>query len=156
MTVVADAGPLIYLVLIGSVDVLEPLFDCVLVPQVVAAELQDAGAPEAVRTWMSQPPRWCEIRSDAPADLPVTLLDPGERAALNLALAAHADLLLLDDWEGRAEASRRHLKVIGTLGVLAQAHRRKLLDFEAAVARLRQTTFYMSAELINKVRRQLS
>ena len=54
---------------------------------------------------------------------------------------------------GRAEAERRHLLVTGTLGVLAEAHRARLLDFEVALAQLRQTNFYVSADLVARVRR---
>jgi predicted nucleic acid-binding protein len=156
MIVVADAGPLHYLVLIGSVDVLKPIYDHVVVPQAVAGEMQHTSAPHSVRTWIARPPGWCEIRPDPPADASLEFLDPGERAAISLALSLDANRLPIDEWEGHAEAERRHLHVTGTLGVLADAHRHGLLDFEAAVERLRKTTFYMSAELINSVRRQLS
>lgn len=40
MIVVADASPLRYLVAIGAADVLKTLYDRVLVPEAVAAELQ--------------------------------------------------------------------------------------------------------------------
>jgi predicted nucleic acid-binding protein len=156
MIVVADAGPLHYLVLIGSVDVLQPLYDFVVVPQTVAGELQHTAAPDSVRTWIAHPPDWCEIRPDLPSDASLEFLDPGERAAIGLALSLDADRLLIDEWAGRAEAERRHLHVTGTLGVLAEADRHHLLDFEAAVSRLRQTTFYMSEKLLNRVRQQLS
>jgi predicted nucleic acid-binding protein len=43
-------------------------------------------------------------------------LDAGERAAIALATAPSANLLLIDDARGRAEARRRHLTVTGTLG----------------------------------------
>ncbi len=66
-----------------------------------------------------------------------------------------ADRILIDEWEGRVEAERRHLQVAGTLGILAEAHCRRLLDFEAALARLRQTNFYLSAALVERVRRLL-
>jgi predicted nucleic acid-binding protein len=46
--------------------------------------------------------------------------------------------------------------VTGTLGVLAEAHRAGLLNFEAALARLRQTNFYLSAELVDRIRKRLS
>jgi predicted nucleic acid-binding protein len=74
---------------------------------------------------------------------------------LSRSLSVHADRLLIDEWEGRAEAERRHLLVTGTLGVLAEAHQQNRLDFEVALARLRQTNFYLSAALIDGVRRQL-
>jgi uncharacterized protein len=101
-------------------------------------------------------PEWCEILPDPPPDPAFRLLDPGERAAIALALSVHADRLLIDEWSGRAEAERRHLLVTGTLGVLAEAHLHHLLDFETALARLRQTNFYISAELVDDIRRRLS
>jgi len=66
MIVVADAGPLHYLVLIKVVDVLQPLYRRVLVPQTVAGELQETNTPAAVRAWIEQPPEWFEIRPDPP------------------------------------------------------------------------------------------
>ena len=110
---------------------LQPLYTSVLVPQTVAGELQQADTPDAVRTWIAQPPDWCEIRPDPPSDPSLQFLDPGERAAITLALSLDADRLLIDEWEGRAEAERRHLFVTGTLGILAEAHQQGLLDFEA-------------------------
>ena len=43
--VVADTGPLHYLVLTGDIELLPQLFECVLVPQVVREELANAEAP---------------------------------------------------------------------------------------------------------------
>jgi predicted nucleic acid-binding protein len=60
MTVVADAGPLHYLVLIGAVDVLGPLYGRVLAPDTVAAELRESNAPAAVRAWIADPPKWLD------------------------------------------------------------------------------------------------
>ena len=156
MIVVADTGPIHYLVLIAAVEVLKPLYSRVLVPQTVALELQGAGAPDAVRAWIKQPPEWCEIRPDPPPDLTLQFLDPGERAAITLALSLDAGRLPIDEWEGRAEAERRHLLVTGTLGVMAEAHRARLLDFEAVLALLSQTNFYFSMELVDRIRRRLS
>jgi predicted nucleic acid-binding protein len=154
--VVADAGPLNYLVLIGAVDVLATLYTRVLVPQTVFDELKETEAPADVQTWIAQPPPWLEIRPDPAPDLTLALLDPGERAAIALALSLNVERLLIDDWAGRAEAVRRQLLVTGTLGVLAQAHQQQMLDFETALARLLQTNFYISTELVDFVRRRLS
>jgi predicted nucleic acid-binding protein len=156
MIVVADAGPLHYLVLIEAVQVLSPLYSHVLVPQAVAGELQGVGTPEAVRTWIAQPPEWCEICPNPPSDPTLQFLDPGESAAITLALSVNVDRLLIDDWDGRAAAEHRHLNVTGTLGILAEAHQQHLVDFEAALARLRQTNFYLSEKLVDRVRQRLS
>ena len=96
------------------------------------------------------------MRPDPPSDVTLSFLDPGESAAISLAVALHAERILIDDWDGRTEALRRHLRVTGTLGVLILAHQRGLLDFERALARLSQTNFYLSAELVQLVRRRLS
>lgn len=153
MIVVADTGPLNYLVLIDVVNILEPLYKRVLIPSAVADELGADGAPLAVRRWIAQPPDWLEILLDPPADKTLSGLDPGESAAIAMAVSQQADRLLIDDSKGRAEAERRHLKVTGTLGVIAAAHRRGLLDFEAAIASLSSTTLYLSPRLLETVRR---
>jgi predicted nucleic acid-binding protein len=155
MIVVADTTPLQYLVRIGAVDVLEPLCGRVLVPQTVAGEMQEPNTPAAVRAWIAHPPAWCEIRPDPPFDPSLQFLDAGEHAAISLAEAVGADRLLIDDRDGREEAARRHLRVTGTLGILAEAHRAGLLDFEQALACLRLTNFYLSDEVVERIRRRL-
>jgi predicted nucleic acid-binding protein len=112
--------------------------------------------PVRVRAWIAQPPAWCEIRPDLPPDPELDFLDPGERAAITLAISIHADRLLIDEQDGRAAAEQRHLRITGTLGVLADAHIARLLDFETALAKLRATTFYASAAVVNRVRERLS
>jgi len=57
----------------------------------------------------------------------------------------HVELLLMDEQAGRQEAARRGLKVAGTLSVLDEAEQAGLVNFDAAVARLRQTSFTVSS-----------
>ncbi len=156
MIVVADTGPLNYLVLIEAVDVLQPLYSRVVVPKTVAEELRSTGAPAVVQRWIEQLPDWLEVRRDPPPDPTLQYLDAGERAALSLAELLRADGILIDERDGRAEAERRKLHVTGTIGVLADAHLAGLLDFDAAVARLRTTNFRLSAEVERFVRRRLA
>jgi predicted nucleic acid-binding protein len=96
MIVIADTGPLNYLVLIGAVDVLRPLYTRVIVPRTVVEELKQAGTPDSVLAWIRQPPAWLEVRPDPPSDRSLDFLDPGERAALSLAESLNADQLLID------------------------------------------------------------
>lgn len=132
------------------------LYTRVLVPTTVIEEMLQAGTPAPVRRWISQPPDWLDVRTDPPSYATLGFLDPGESAAISLALSLRVERILIDDWDGRAEAMRRNLRVTGTLGVLVLAHRRGLLDFETALARLSQTNFYLSAELVRLVRLRLS
>ena len=53
MIVVADAGLIQYLVRIGAIDILSPLYQRVLLPQTVARELQQNNTPATVRTWIA-------------------------------------------------------------------------------------------------------
>jgi len=156
MIVIADTSPLNYLILIGAVDVLQPLYGRVIVPRAVVLELAGAGAPAAVRTWIAEPPTWLEVRPDPPPDPALEFLDRGESAALTLAQLLDADELLIDDQVGRTEAERRHLRVTGTLGVLAGAHLAGLLDFDRALVLLHSTSFRLHPDVEWLVRRRLS
>jgi len=69
-------------------------------------------------------------------------LDPGERAAIALAGAIHAELLLIDEAAGRAEAKRRNLRVTGTVGVLRAAAELGFVNVPDVIARLKATSFY--------------
>jgi len=75
-------------------------------------------------------------------------LDLGERAAIALAATLHADLLLIDDAAGRAEAKRRSLRVTGTLGVLRTAAERGLVNVPQLIVRLKATNFYADEALL--------
>ena len=100
--VVADTGPLYYLVPTGDIELLPKLFERVLVPQVVRDELANAEAQQAERDWIARAPGWLDVRPAHPGadDVAVAKLDDGERAAIALALAVKAELVLMDDREG--------------------------------------------------------
>jgi len=66
--VVADTGPLHYLVLAGDIELLPKPSEHVLVPRVVRDELADAEAPQAVRDWIAHAPGWLDMQPDHPGD----------------------------------------------------------------------------------------
>jgi len=147
--VIADSSPLNYLTLIGSVDVLHRLYGTVVVPQQVIAELNDPAAPPEVRRWASSLPDWIDVRTEVVSDNDMTHLDLGERAAIALAQSEHGALLLIDETAGRIEASRRGIKNTGTLGVMRAAALKGYLDLPTALARLLETNFRVSIELVS-------
>jgi predicted nucleic acid-binding protein len=149
MIVVADTSPINYLVLIGHIGILPSIYGEVLIPQAVYDELQDSDAPAEVHAWLSATPVWLRISNlTYPPDPLLDLLDRGEQDAILLAESVKADRLIIDDLAGRREAVNRNLSVIGTLGVLAEAARRNLLDLSQALAALQATNFYAAPELI--------
>ena len=152
LVIVADTGPLHYLVLIGESGILPQLFTKILIPDAVRDELLHPEAPSVVRDWAANPPDWLEIDPSPPEghdDPELQRLDRGERAALALAETVRADLLLMDDREGVAAARKRGFAVTGTLGVLDLAARRGMIDLLAAVARLRATNFRYRPEILD-------
>jgi len=111
-------------------------------------KVQAAETPDAVRSWLSNRPDWLEVTSvSSPPELDLDYLGEGERDAILLAKELGADGLLIDDRDGRREAQRRELRVIGTLGVLAAAAEKRLLNLPQAVDRLKATTFRASPRL---------
>ena len=150
--VVADTSPVNYLVLIGEVEVLVRLYTRILIPDVVAAELQDPEAPLLVRQWAAHPPSWVEIRSAPNSSERFDRLDDGERAAILLAAVQPTPvLLLIGDADGRAEAERRGIPATGTLGVLRAAALREVVDLPVALTRLAATSFRCPAGLIDQL-----
>lgn len=115
-------------------------------------ELQDRETPESVRVWIANRPAWLQIQPlRFPPDAALDYLDAGEREALALAEEWNADQVLLDEADARSEAARRKLPFIGTPGVLRRASQWGWIDLPSTLAQLQQTTFYVSAELIQSL-----
>lgn len=149
MTVVTNTSPLNYLLLIGEARVLPALFTQLHLPEAVRAELGAPEAASAVRAWAAALPPWAVPHTVAPATLAAPVpLHAGETGAILLALSLGAELLLMDELDGRAAARAAGLNVIGTLGVLELAATRGLLDFRAAVAKLETTSFRATPRLL--------
>jgi predicted nucleic acid-binding protein len=149
MIVVADTSPLNYLIQIGCDELLPRLFGRIVVPTGVIQELEQSGAPSAVRVWLARVPGWIDISAvRSLPDAELAFLGLGEREAIQLAEEQHADLLLIDERKGRLEAKRRGLRTTGTLGVLLSAGELGLIDAEAAYRQLLlETTFRTLAAL---------
>jgi predicted nucleic acid-binding protein len=136
MLVVADSSPLNFLIRIGHLGALAPLFEQVFIPGEVLRELSRHETPQMVRDVIANPPAWLHIQD------PTTFLDipgvhAGEREAINLAVELRADLILIDDRAGRRVASSRGLSVIGTIGVLERAAIHGMLNLRDAFQLLR-------------------
>jgi predicted nucleic acid-binding protein len=153
MIAVADSGPLHYLILLNETELLHRFYGQVVIPEAVLRELTSDRTPQPVRDWLSQPPPWLRVQAVPPDQLKLVTddLDSGEQEAIALAHLLRADLLLMDESSGRAEARQRGLRVTGTLGILRTAAEKKLIDVTEALVRLRETSFYVDEDLINSV-----
>jgi predicted nucleic acid-binding protein len=152
MLVVADTSPIHYLILMQHDAVLPLLYTRVIIPPAVLRELQDEETPELVRLWVANPPAWFEVRAPqqqiAATDMPN--LGLGEREAIVLAQELRADVLLIDERDGRRAARSRAIAVIGTLGVLEKAAAGGLIDLPSTLARLQATSMYAPPALFEE------
>jgi predicted nucleic acid-binding protein len=144
MPAVADTSPLNYLVWVGLSEVLPELYGAAVIPPEVRSELLAVDAPSVVRDWAADLPDWISIRAPDPIlrdDLRWAGLDRGERSAIALATMLSSSVLLIDERAGSAIARGLGLPAIGTLGVLDEASRRKLISLPYAIDRLKRTSF---------------
>lgn len=110
--------------------------------------LATGGGRKRCRITSRATPRWLHIQ--APAHLEtIPDLHSGECAAISLARELDADLLLIDEMDGRSAALARNLRVAGTIGILERAAEAGILDLAAAFARIKQTDSWVSPDLLD-------
>jgi len=130
--VVADAGPLIHLDELDSLDLLD--FSDVLVPDAVWAEVA-RHRPFALANHTVHLRRQTEIPASPRVRTLVPLfgLHQGEREALSLCLSHPGAMLLTDDAAARIAADSLGIVAHGTLGLILRSVRRKLRTAEQAL-----------------------
>ncbi len=129
MIVVSDTSPLTNLAAIGQLDLVRRLYTNICIPPAVWEELGATGS-----NWPGQDQvvaaKWIERHPVADISLVAVLmrdLDSGEAEAIALAIELNANLVLLDEKEGRHAARRLGLKVTGVGGILLEAKAAKLI-----------------------------
>jgi predicted nucleic acid-binding protein len=115
MIVVADTGPIHYLILCNQAFLLRELFGSVLIPPAVHLELTHPHTPQAVRAWAAAMPEWAMVRPPQDASR-FGNLGPGEREAISLALESKADFVLMDETLGRRVAVQKRPGSQGDFG----------------------------------------
>lgn len=151
MIVVSDTTPLRYLAVLGELEILPRLFGRVYCPEIVWKECLHLRAPDVLQVWAQNPPAWLIVddAGDIAPDL-ADVLDAGEAAAITLAQRLHAEVILIDERDGRRCAQARGFTTAGTLNILAQAGLRGWLDYQATSARLiNQTNFRTTQAVID-------
>jgi uncharacterized protein len=122
--VISDTSPITSLAAVGQLDLLLQLYTKILIPEAVYRELTATSTPVPgcveVQTF-----DWIEVRQVTNRSLIAVLLeqqlDEGECEAIALAIEINAELLLIDERRGRAEADKLGLRITGLLGVLVEA-----------------------------------
>ena len=148
MIVVSNTSPLTNLAAIGHFHLLEALYTQITIPPAVLTELNASGVEWPGSRQVQQAP-WIHLHPVTNRALVKTLqrdLDHGEAEAIVLALELQADLLLIDEKEGRRAAQRLGLRVTGVIGLLIEAKAQaRIARVGALLERLRnEAGFYIS------------
>jgi uncharacterized protein len=149
MIVVSDTTAVSNLLTVGRADLLVSLFQRVLIPPAVWAELL---------AFHSDLPDWLEVVTVTDSSRVLafqTQVHPGEAEAIALALEVKPDWLLIDDADGRKLAKSEGAPVVGLMGVLLMAKRDGFLtEVKALMTSLAsQAGFYLSATVRDEVLR---
>jgi predicted nucleic acid-binding protein len=81
-------------------------------------------------------------------------LDVGETAAITYAIENDANLVRLDERDGRQVARRHDLDVTGAIGILLRGAREGPVDLRAELDALRDAGFWISDDLYDEVLRR--
>lgn len=152
--IVSNTGPLVALAVIDRLDLLNCLFDEVIVPEAVHFELLEGGAKQAGVVAYRQA-HWIERKKITEPQDPLlgSVLDTGEASVIQLARERNIDRVLIDERKGRQIAREIYgLQVIGSARVLVEAKRQGYLDnVEEAIIAMRQHGYWLHENIVNVI-----
>ena len=128
--VVSDTSPLTNLAAIGQFMLLHKLYGSLLIAEAVWDELKAAGQPWPGRNEVAAA-TWIQRHAPKNRLLAMALrqdLDRGESESIALALEMKADLILMDERDGRHKAMQLGLRPVGVVGILLTAKARGYLS----------------------------
>ncbi len=157
MIVISDTSAITNLAAIDQLNLLPLLYGQVIIPEAVYRELVDIDPPVPGGAEV-QTATWLEVKLMTNREVVKRLqdevkLDAGESEAIALALEIGADLLLIDERRGRAEADRLGIKITGLLGILIEAKRKNLIVAVKPLmdALIATSEFRVSSALYNQI-----
>jgi uncharacterized protein len=150
--VIANNTPLVAFWSITRLEILQTLFEEILIPPAIRDEFLSAATPDRFNSLHSSP--WIKVvslsRPDA-ADAFVGL-DHGKAQVIALAQEQDSRLVLLDEKRARRYAARMNLPICGTLGILLLAKQEGLIDAVGPIlSNLIESGLYVHQDLVNEV-----
>jgi len=151
MIVVCDSSPLIALAIVDKLDLLDTLFNEVLVPETVFKEVTAINKLESAHI-----AEWAKGKVLAPTNKQLLysyslLLDMGEAEAMALYAEKEADFLLIDEKKGRKIAIHNKMNVVGSLGIILMSKKKGLITKVRPLLNILQQSYIrISDELYKK------
>jgi predicted nucleic acid-binding protein len=142
-TVISDTSCLIALVKIGMLDILNELFDEVVITNEVYNEFS-----EALPHWI----KVVDVENKQKQSELEFWLDKGEASSITLAIELGDATLIIDESKGRKIAISFNLKIIGTIGILILAKEKGIInDVVSIMLKLTNEGFRLSKALIERI-----
>jgi predicted nucleic acid-binding protein len=144
--VVSNSTPLIALAKINRLDIIKELFGSIIIPDAVFIEVAADKKGRAGRdeVFLAKWVYTMKVSIPLAADFLSVNLDPGEAEAITLAKEIKADLLLIDDKDGRKAAKSVGIPITGTVGLLLRYYKGNREDFKLALDELIAKGFRLS------------
>ena len=153
--VISDTTAITYLAKIKALYLLKSLFKIIYIPEAVYDELTRQGdhipGSKEVKTlpWIKVEKVRDIEKFASKFKIP---LHEGELQAICLALQKNADLLIMDERDGRQEATNQGLRITGMLGIFLKAKENNLIPaVRPFMDKLRLTNFKLKPELYTAV-----
>jgi predicted nucleic acid-binding protein len=144
--VIADASCFILLDKIEGLPLLQSLFNTISTSIEVAEEF---GKPL---------PEWVQVKTVRDKNFQSALflqVDAGEASAIALAAENQPSLLIIDDLKGRRLAQKLNLNITGTLGLILQAKKERILpQIKPLFDRIQATNFRIAPSLLKSILEQ--
>lgn len=148
--VIADSGPIFSLTLIDKLNLLDELFDDVMIPNAVWEEItkiSNHSYYNKIYTYF-----YNKVQKIAPGNNITFNIGYGESESLILYDEINADFLLIDDKKARHVAEIKGINCIGTIGLLMKAKKmNKIIELKPYFQYFIQNKRYYSVDLLNKV-----
>lgn len=162
MLVISDTTPIISLMKAEKLELLQKMFETVIVPDAVYYELTENPlySTEASQIISCSFIHKEKVDNEEAVHIlrKVTGLDAGESEAIVMIDEKKADLLLMDEHKGRQIAKKMGITITGTVGILIQAFDENMLTEDeicGCLEKLRESNVRISESLYNLVLKHL-
>jgi len=159
MIVVSDTSPIANLLQIGQLSLLQAIFEEVIIPPAVQAELLELQHFQIDLTELNAA-IWIQVQplqsTEGMREL-LEVLDEGESEAILLAQEINADWILMDERTGTQKAEAMGLRPIGLVGVLIKAKEKGLiLQVTPVIEEMRtKVGFWISDKFLASIKQML-
>jgi predicted nucleic acid-binding protein len=149
---VVNASPLIFLSRAGLLDLLQLISSEIVVPEIVATEIEIRGKSDPTAQGIANTP-WLVVTQTPPVPTQIQSwgLGPGESSVLAWAHAHPGSEAIIDDLAARRCAAAFNIPVRGTLGlVLIAKQRGRIPSARRVLEQLRQGGMYLSDHVMDE------